>query len=146
MRDRSSYAFAVVSIAVALDLQDGRLANVSIALGGVAHKPWRAERAESVLEGSGPDAELFAQAADAELAHAVGQGHNDFKIELSKRLIVQHCAIFRKAAGDRGMNQQDSRKWIGQPLDRVDGPAKVTGQATYAADYRGESSAPLASS
>ena len=88
VRDRSSYAFAVVSIAVALDLQDGRLANVSIALGGVAHKPWRAERAESVLEGSSPDAELFAQAADAELAHAVGQGHNDFKIELSKRLIV----------------------------------------------------------
>ena len=88
VRDRSSYAFAVVSIAAAFDLEDGQMTNARIALGGVAHKPWRADRAEGVLEGGTPDAELFAKAADAELAEAVGQGHNDFKIDLSKRLII----------------------------------------------------------
>lgn len=88
VRDRSSYAFAVVSIGAALELENGQMANVRIALGGVAHKPWRAERAENVLEGGRPSADLFAQAADAELAEAVGQGHNDFKIDLSRRLII----------------------------------------------------------
>lgn len=88
VRDRSSYAFAVVSIAAAFDLQEGRMINARISLGGVAHKPWRAEGAESVLEGASPSASVFAEAAEAELAAAVGQGHNDFKIELSKRLII----------------------------------------------------------
>ena len=101
VRDRSSYAFAVVSIATAFDLEDGQMTNVRIALGGVAHKPWRADRAEGVLEGGTPDAELFAKAADAELAEAVGQGHNDFKIDLSKRLII--AALRDLTEGKRGI-------------------------------------------
>ena len=88
VRDRASYAFAVLSIGVALDLADGRMANVRIALGGVAHKPWRAEKAEAVLEGAAPSADVFAKAADAELADAKGYGHNDFKVPLARRLIV----------------------------------------------------------
>ncbi|MCO6391172.1 xanthine dehydrogenase family protein subunit M [Aliihoeflea aestuarii] len=88
VRDRSSYAFAVVSIGVAFDLLEGNFMNVRIALGGVAHKPWRAARAEEILEGKAPSPELFAKAADAELAEARGYGHNDFKIPLMRRLII----------------------------------------------------------
>jgi xanthine dehydrogenase YagS FAD-binding subunit len=88
VRDRASYAFAVLSIAVAFDLKDGAFANVRIALGGVAHKPWRATKAEAVLDGQTPSPALFARAADAELADARGHGHNDFKIPLARRLIV----------------------------------------------------------
>ncbi|VVT26662.1 xanthine dehydrogenase family protein subunit M [Rhizobium sp. EC-SD404] len=88
VRDRASYAFAVVSVAVALDVENGVLKNVRIALGGVAHKPWRAKKAERVLEGAAVDASIFAQAADAELQDAVGRGDNDFKIPLVRRLIV----------------------------------------------------------
>jgi xanthine dehydrogenase YagS FAD-binding subunit len=88
VRDRASYAFAVLSIAVVFDLKDGAFANVRIALGGVAHKPWRATKAEAVLDGQTPSPSLFARAADAELADAKGHGHNDFKIPLARRLIV----------------------------------------------------------
>ncbi|WP_404864191.1 FAD binding domain-containing protein [Georhizobium sp. MAB10] len=88
VRDRASYAFAVVSIAVALDVEDGVMKNVRIALGGVAHKPWRAEKAERALEGASVDTGVFAQAAEAELQGAVGRGDNDFKIPLVRRLIV----------------------------------------------------------
>jgi xanthine dehydrogenase YagS FAD-binding subunit len=88
VRDRSSYAFAVVSIGIAFDLEEGHFMNIRIGLGGVAHKPWRAARAEEVLEGKAPSPELFAEAADAELAEAKGYGHNDFKIPLMRRLII----------------------------------------------------------
>jgi xanthine dehydrogenase YagS FAD-binding subunit len=79
VRDRASYAFALVSVAVA----GGR-----IALGGVAHKPWRAARAEAALAGGADPA----SAADAELAEAVGQGANDFKIPLARRIIARTLA------------------------------------------------------
>lgn len=88
VRDRSSYAFAVVSLAAAVDMKDGRLSRVQLALGGVAHKPWRAKKAEAMLTGEAPSAALFRRAADAELAEARGRGHNDFKIDLVRRLIV----------------------------------------------------------
>lgn len=88
VRDRSSYAFAVVSIGIAFDLLEGHFMNIRVGLGGVAHKPWRAARAEEVLEGKAPSPELFAKAADAELAEAKGQGDNDFKIPLMRRLII----------------------------------------------------------
>lgn len=88
VRDRSSYAFAVVSSAVVLDLEDGEMRNVRIGLGGVAHKPWRASRAEAALEGKAPDAALFMQAMDQEMADATGHGHNDFKITLVPRVVV----------------------------------------------------------
>ena len=88
VRDRASYAFALVSVAAALETADGVIENVRLALGGVAPKPWRAAEAENVLQGVAADAETFRRAADAELAGATGYRHNSFKIELAKRTIT----------------------------------------------------------
>ncbi|MCY0093766.1 FAD binding domain-containing protein [Hoeflea ulvae] len=88
VRDRASYAFAVVSAAVVLDIDDGEMRNLRIGLGGVAHKPWRATRAEAALEGKAPDAALFMQAMKREMADASGYGHNDFKMALAPRVVV----------------------------------------------------------
>ncbi|MFL6449548.1 MAG: FAD binding domain-containing protein [Bryobacteraceae bacterium] len=90
VRDRQSYAFALVSVAVALDVEEtGTIRRAHIALGGVAHKPWRAERAEKALAGKKPDANVLRSAAEAELKDAKGYGGNDFKIELARRCIVR---------------------------------------------------------
>lgn len=97
VRDRASYAFALVSAAVAFDLEAGRFKTVRIALGGVAHKPWRAEKAEAVLEGRAPSPTLFAEAADAELADARGHGQSKFKVPLARRLII---AVLRDMTAD----------------------------------------------
>jgi xanthine dehydrogenase YagS FAD-binding subunit len=88
VRDRSSYAFALVSVATALEVADGVVSNVRIALGGVAHKPWRAARAEAALIGRPATEAGFLAAADAELADAVPLPLNAFKIELARRTIV----------------------------------------------------------
>ncbi|MCC6890080.1 MAG: xanthine dehydrogenase family protein subunit M [Hyphomicrobiales bacterium] len=88
VRDRASYAFALVSVAAALEVDNGEIRNVRLALGGMAHKPWRALAAERVLSGARADAESFRRAADAELAPARGFAHNSFKIELAKRTIA----------------------------------------------------------
>ena len=96
VRDRSSYAFAVVSAAVALDMKDGRMTNLRIALGGVAHKPWRAGKAEAVLEGKAPEPALFREAMKQEMADAQGYGHNDFKQILAPRVVV---AMLRELTG-----------------------------------------------
>ncbi len=88
VRDRASYAFALVSVAAALDLDGGKVADVRLALGGVAPKPWRAWRAEEALRG-GPASEAgFRAAAEAELAQAEPLRDNGFKVELAKRTIV----------------------------------------------------------
>ncbi|MDQ6808272.1 MAG: xanthine dehydrogenase family protein subunit M [Verrucomicrobiota bacterium] len=89
VRDRASYAFALVSVAVALDLEAGQIKAARIALGGVAHKPWRAERAEAALVGKAPDEKTFRAAAEAELAAAKAYKYNEFKIEMAKRAIVR---------------------------------------------------------
>ena len=88
VRDRASYAFAVVSAAVALDIENGEMRNVRIGLGGVAHKPWPALKAEAALEGKAPDIELFITAMRDEMSEAEGQGQNDFKIPLVSRVVV----------------------------------------------------------
>jgi xanthine dehydrogenase YagS FAD-binding subunit len=89
VRDRSSFAFALVSVAAALDIDDkGNVRDVRLALGGVAHKPWRAAAAEQVLRGAPASEENFRRAAEAELKDAVGLAGNAFKIELAKRVIV----------------------------------------------------------
>ena len=88
VRDRASYAFALVSVAAAVRLEGDRIQDVRIALGGVASKPWRANAAEQVLRGAKPTAAAFAQAAEAELAAAEPRRHNSFKIELTRRTIV----------------------------------------------------------
>jgi len=95
-RDRASYAFALVSVGVALSLEHGRVTAVRIALGGVAPKPWRARAAEDSLEGRRGTIDDFRDAARAELRSAKGRGHNDFKIVLAQRLIASALA---EAAG-----------------------------------------------
>ncbi|MET1075821.1 MAG: xanthine dehydrogenase family protein subunit M, partial [Umezawaea sp.] len=85
VRDRASYAFALVSVAAALEVADGTVTGVRLALGGVAAKPWRAYEAERVLLGAPATEETFRLAAEAELAPAVGLPGNEFKIELAKR-------------------------------------------------------------
>ena len=99
VRDRASYAFALVSVAAALEMKNEAIKNVRLALGGVAHKPWRAHRAESVLSGAKASEENFARAAAAELANAKGFSHNAFKIELARRAIV---SVLRELTGIGG--------------------------------------------
>jgi xanthine dehydrogenase YagS FAD-binding subunit len=89
VRDRSSYAFALISVAAALDIgEDGSIRDIRLALGGVAHKPWRATKAEALLRGQTPTEAIMRAAAAAELADAVPLRDNGFKIELAKRTIV----------------------------------------------------------
>jgi xanthine dehydrogenase YagS FAD-binding subunit len=88
VRDRSSYAFALVSVAAALELDGGTVRDVRLALGGVAPKPWRAWRAEEALRGARATSESFRDAADAELADARPLAGNGFKIELARRTIA----------------------------------------------------------
>lgn len=87
VRDRASYAFALVSLALAADLDGGTMRNVRIVLGGVAHKPWRASGAEELLEGKPASPGLFDEAAETALEGAIGRGRNDYKIPLARRLI-----------------------------------------------------------
>lgn len=88
VRDRASYAFALVSVAAALEVVDGVVAGVRLALGGVAHKPWRAWTAEEELRGARASTESFRAAADAELAQARPLPGNAFKIPLARNVIV----------------------------------------------------------
>ena len=88
VRDRASYAFALVSVAAALEIENNEIVNVRLALGGVAHKPWRAAKAEDFLTNAVATEENYRNAAEVELKDAKGFGHNDFKIELAKRTIV----------------------------------------------------------
>ena len=89
LRDRLSYAFALVSVAVGLEMAGTHVSRARIALGGVAHKPWRVTAAEDLLAGQVPDAALLGRVADAVMDGAQGQGQNDFKIPLA------HAAIIR---------------------------------------------------
>jgi CO dehydrogenase flavoprotein C-terminal domain len=88
VRDRASYAFALVSVAAGVEMEGGMIKDVRIALGGVAHKPWRAERAEAALRGGPATEAAFRKAAEAELVAAEGLSHNGFKIELATRVIA----------------------------------------------------------
>jgi xanthine dehydrogenase YagS FAD-binding subunit len=89
IRDRLSYAFALVSVAAALELDGDTIKEARLALGGVAHKPWRSSAAETVLRGERADAGAFARAADILLRGAKGYGHNNFKIGLARRAIIR---------------------------------------------------------
>lgn len=89
VRDRASYAFALVSVAAALQLDGGSIRAARLALGGVAHKPWRRQEAEEVLIGKPASDEAFALAADLLLEGARPLAHNGFKIELARRAIVR---------------------------------------------------------
>ena len=88
VRERTSYAFAVVSAAAALRIENGTIVEARIALGGVAMKPWRARGAEAVLAGAGPDQAAFRRAAEVALADATPSGDNAFKIGLARRIVM----------------------------------------------------------
>jgi xanthine dehydrogenase YagS FAD-binding subunit len=87
IRDRLSYAFALVSVAAALELENGRIKEARLVLGGVAHKPWRRMEAEAALQDEAPDRGAFAKAADILLHDSRGSAHNSFKIDLARRAI-----------------------------------------------------------
>lgn len=107
IRDRLSYAFALVSVAAGLELDGNTIKEARFALGGVAHKPWRDERAEAALRGRPANEATFRQAADTLLREAKGYGDNTFKIELARRSIVR--ALSQAA---RGTPQSQSVKKI----------------------------------
>ncbi|GAA6619496.1 FAD binding domain-containing protein [Scytonema sp. NUACC26] len=88
LRDRTSYAFALVSVAAALEMDGDEIKEARLALGGVAHKPWRNTEAEAMLKGKSATRENFQTVAEAIVRDAKGFGHNTFKIELAKRAIV----------------------------------------------------------
>lgn len=96
VRDRASYAFALVSVAVGLRIENGVIQKARIALGGVAHKPWRRSASETLLENQKPDAAGFEAVANDLLQGAKGQGYNNFKIELAHRAIIRGL---KEAAG-----------------------------------------------
>ena len=97
IRDRLSYAFALVSVAAGLELRDNTITEARLALGGVAHKPWRDRSAETALRGQTATRENFVRAADLVLRDAKGFEHNAFKIDLARRAIVR--AMMQAAAG-----------------------------------------------
>lgn len=88
VRDRASYAFALVSVAAALDIDDGIVRDARIALGGVAHKPWRATKAEAALRGASATMESFRRGAEAELADAKPLHDNAFKVPMARNALV----------------------------------------------------------
>lgn len=97
VRDRASYAFALVSIAGVVDVKDGRFASASLAFGGLAHMPWRDPAVEAALIGQAPSDAVFTAAADALLSDAKGYGSNDFKIPLARRVLI---ATLRDLTGE----------------------------------------------
>jgi len=97
VRERTSYAFAVVSAAAALRMDNGVIAEARIALGGVAHKPWRPRAAEAMLTGAAPTRIEFRRASEAALVGAKPSGDNAFKIELARRIVTR--ALMLAAAG-----------------------------------------------
>lgn len=97
VRERSSYAFALVSVAAVVEVQDGVFSRADLAFGGLAHKPWHDRRIAEALVGSAPSDELFDKAADILLESAQGHGENDFKIPLARRTLH---AVLSSAAGE----------------------------------------------
>jgi xanthine dehydrogenase YagS FAD-binding subunit len=106
IRDRLSYAFALVSVAAGLELEGGTIRQARLALGGVAHKPWRDTAAEAALRGQPANRATFTHAADLLLRDAKGFAHNAFKIELARRSIVR---TLTQAAQATPQSQSDKR-------------------------------------
>lgn len=99
LRDRASYAFALISVAVAVELTGDRIKSVRIAMGGVAHKPWRSLEAEKFLIGKPADPITFQQAADIALQQAKPLTDNGFKIDMAKRAIKRALTVSAKGGG-----------------------------------------------
>jgi xanthine dehydrogenase YagS FAD-binding subunit len=106
LRDRLSYAFALVSIAASLEIENGQIRSAAIALGGVAHKPWRDRESERALVGQPAGRAAFEAFADRLLAGAKGYGDNTFKIDLARRVIIRGLT---QAARGTPQSQSDKR-------------------------------------
>lgn len=104
IRDRLSYAFALISVAAAVAVRDGTIEDIRLAMGGVAHKPWRDRVAEEQLRGKQPSKATFLRFAEDVLRESEGRGQNDFKIELARRTIVR--ALMQASSGSP-QNQSD---------------------------------------
>ena len=100
VRDRASYAFALVSVAAALEMEGTGIKQARVAMGGVAHKPWRAIEAEKFLAGKEATEANFKQAAEMEMKQAKPLEHNEFKVELGKRAIAR--ALMQATTGGKG--------------------------------------------
>lgn len=108
LRDRASYAFALVSVAAMLDIgDDGLVRAARLALGGVAHKPWRVPAAEELMVGRPATDESLGHAADMLLAGALGQGQNDFKIVLARRAVVRALQLAAAGTYDNTGSERD---------------------------------------
>ncbi|MDZ8054770.1 MAG: FAD binding domain-containing protein [Aulosira sp. ZfuVER01] len=99
LRDRTSYAFALISVAAAIDLKGDNIQDVRLALGGVAHKPWRTIEAEKFLIGKTAETATFQQAAEIALKGATPLSHNAYKVELAKRAIRRALTVSAKGGG-----------------------------------------------
>ena len=138
IRDRLSYAFALVSVAAALELDGDTIKEARVALGGVAHKPWRDADAEASLRGQTADRAAFAQAADA--AFARRQRLRAQRLQ-DRSGAPRHCACphpggARHAAiAIQQENPVNAMAYVGTPTSRIDGHAKVTGAAKYAGEF-----------
>ena len=99
LRDRASYAFALVSVAAAVEVADSRIKTARLAMGGMAHKPWRFTEAESFLTGKAATTETFQQAAEIALQGAKPLAYNGFKVELAKRAIRRALTVSAKGGG-----------------------------------------------
>ncbi|MFD3492944.1 FAD binding domain-containing protein [Streptomyces sp. NPDC058690] len=98
VRDRASYEFALVSVAAVVSTDQGTISGARVAFGGVAHKPWRSIEAEAALTGRPATMVTYRAAAEAAMRDAVGQGHNDFKIELARRTLCRTLAQAAQAS------------------------------------------------
>lgn len=98
VRDRASYEFALVSVAVVVAAEGGTIMRARVAFGGVAHKPWRSVEAEASLASRPATMATYRDAAEAAMRNAVGHGHNDFKIELAKRTLCRTLAQAAQAS------------------------------------------------
>ena len=136
IRDRQSYEFALASAAVALDLADGVVRQARIALGGVATTPWRAEEAEAILAGKPLDETIATTAAKAAFGGARTREHNAYKVALGQETLGPRADADRRT-GDPTMSAAapDPKGNQGSPVVRVEGRAKVTGEARYASDF-----------
>ena len=103
VRDRASYAFAVVSCAAVIEVDDGQLTTVRLAFGGIGTQPWRNEAVEALLEATDGNNEVISQAADLLLQDAKGSGQNNFKISLTRRLLKQ---VIQRALASRLLSNE----------------------------------------
>ena len=99
LRDRASYAFALISVAAAVDIQDGEIQQARMALGGVAHKPWRSPEAEQFLQGKPAETATFQQAAEIALRDAKPLKYNAFKVDMTKRAIRRALTVSAQGGG-----------------------------------------------